>query len=350
MEADYPRLLHVVVGHGLRTYFRNAVRSVRAVCPDGHVLVIDNASPDPGLRDDLRRLADGDPLMDVIFRQENDAGANAKVGSLYAAYETAFEYALARGFELLHLVQSDFQVLWWDEELVARAMEIFRSRPRCVNIQLQVFSRDMLLTDETEPAGPGGLIRLRKYGLTDTGLYHLGRWRERAMRFGPTETGHAGRYLAEGLEVILHPWPCDVPIPWPAVVRDGAEHGRQVTAGEPFLIKPLPAERIAWLKGQQGRAWREDLCVPWGWACLTPMWATDLRSIDYWVLRYRDARRNGIRNLLPRPELRGVAPGSWPRVAIQRRYSPSLFELFIACPARHIVQTARSRAGRAGRR
>ena len=43
-----PRVLHVVVGYGLRTYFLNAVRSVLATAPADPLLIIDNASPDDG--------------------------------------------------------------------------------------------------------------------------------------------------------------------------------------------------------------------------------------------------------------------------------------------------------------
>ena len=52
-------------------------------------------------------------------------------------------------------------------------------------------SRDMTLGDDfAETPGPDGLRALRWYGLTDTGLYHLGRWRAWGMRFGPTEREH----------------------------------------------------------------------------------------------------------------------------------------------------------------
>jgi hypothetical protein len=333
-----PKVLHAVVGHGLATYFLNAVRSVRAVSPGDHVLVIDNASPDPALRAELKRIADADELIDVIFRSENDTRRSGKVGSLYAAYETAFDYAIARGFDLLHLVQGDFQVLWWDTELVAKAMEIFDSHQRCVNIHTQIFSRDLQLTDDVDASGASGPARLCKYGLTDTGLYHLGRWRAMGMRFGPTEQAHAKRYLSDGFEVLCHPWPTDAPIPWPAVMRNGVQRGREVVTGKPFLIMPLSDEQIAQVKTESAGAWREDLCIPWGWACATPMWATDLDSIDYWVMRYRDARKNGIRHLFPRLELRGVDPGARRKLIGGYRYRPSAFRLFVVCPARYATQ------------
>jgi hypothetical protein len=333
-----PKVLHVVVGHGLATYFLNAVRSVRAMSPGDHVLVIDNASPDPALRAELKRIADADELIDVIFRPENDTRQNGKVGSLYAAYEIAFGHAIAKGFDLLHLIQGDFQVLWWDTDLVVRSMEIFDLHPRCVNIQMQIFSRDMQLTDDVDASDANGLARLRKYGLTDAGLYHLGRWQAGDMYFGPSERDHARRYLDDGLEVLCHPWPTDAPIPWPAVVRGGAQRGREVVTGKPFLIRPLSGEQIARIKTGPGGAWREDLCIPWGWACATPMWATDLDSIDYWVMRYRDARKNGIRHLFPRLELRGVDPGARRKLIGGYRYRPSAFRLFVVCPTRYVVR------------
>jgi hypothetical protein len=335
MNDGAPRVLHVVVGYRLGRYFLNAVRSVRATAPGDPLLIVDNASPDPGLREALERITEQDALADVIFRAENDVGQNRKVGSLYAAYEAAFEYAATRKFDYLHLIQGDFQMLWWDRDLVARAAGIFASHPRCVNISMRANLRDMTLGEDlTDPPGPDGLRMLRWYGLTDTGLYHLGRWRAWGLRFGPSEREHARRYLDEGLEVVCHPWPTDVPIPWPAVIRDGMQRGRPVVTGKPFLIKPLPAAEISRLKSAGEDVWLEDVCVPWGWACVTPMWATDLDSIDYWVMRYRDAKANGIRHLLPRLERRGIDRAGVRNPWYRYRYRPSLFQLFVACPAR----------------
>ena len=339
-----PRVLHVVVGYRLGSYFLNAVRSVRAAAPGDPLLIVDNASPDAELRNELERIRDQDALVDVIFRAENNVGQNRKVGSLYDAYEAAFDHAITRQFDYLHLVQSDFQMLWWDSDVVARSADIFAGHSRCVNISMRADSRDITLGDDlADPPSPDGLRLLRWYGLTDTGLYHLGRWRDWDMRFGPSEREHARRYLDEGLEVVCHPWPTDVPIPWPAVVRNGIERGRQVVTGKPFLIKPLSAAEVGRLKGAQG-VWLEDMCVPWGWACATPMWVTDLDSIDYWVMRYRDAKTNGIGRLLPRLERRGIDPAGHRQLISRYQYRPSLFQLFVACPARYAArQLLRSR-------
>ena len=329
-------MLHVVVGHGLPRYFLNTLHSVRATAPDDHLLVIDNASPDAGLRQELRRIAEEDDQVDLILRSANDLTHNRKVGSLYDAYQVAFDQAIARGFDLVHLLQGDFQMLWWDAELVRKSLDIFNSNPQCVNMLMQFLSRDNKLTDALVISSTDGLARLSKYGLCDTGLYHLGRWQARSMRFGIAEQDHGKRYLNEGLEVLCHPWPTDAPIPWPAVIRNGVQRGREVATPKPFLLRSLPPEEIARVKGATWMVWLEDVCIPWGWACLTPMWVTGLDSMDYWALRYRDARRNGLRHLLPRLDLRGMDNGGHRKRIMP--YRPSLFRLLFAAPVREALR------------
>jgi hypothetical protein len=338
-EVSHSRVLHVVVGHGLPTYFLNTVRSVRATAPGDPVLVVDNASPQAALRSALKQLADADPMVDLILRPTNELQQNRKVGSLYTAYRIAFEYAIDRNFDLLHLLQGDFQQLWWDEDLVRKSAALYTANANCVNIMTQFLSRDLMLTGELL-TGTGGLTKLRNYGLTDTGLYHLGRWRERGMRFGASEREHARRYLDQGHEVLCHPWPADAPIPWPAVIRNGRQRGREVVTGHPFLLKPLSAAGVSAVKGAEGRVWLEDVCVPWGWACATPMWVSGLDSIDYWVLRYRDARKNGLGHLLPRLELRGLDRRA---LVNAHRYRPSPFGLFVGAPVREVLRRLKGR-------
>ena len=331
------QVLHVAVGHGLPTYFMNAVRSVRAIAPNDQLLIIDNASPNEQLLDNLRQLADEDDQINVIFRTANDVQRNRKVGSLYAAYEIAFSYALVRGFDLLHLVQADFQMLWWDEDVVKKANDIYAAHPRCVNIFMQFLQRNKMLTDDLVTSDKCELTKLRRYGLTDTGLYHLGRWEAMGMQFGTSEQSHATRYLHEGFEVLCHPWPTDAPIPWPAVIRKGVQQGKEIIMRKPYLLRPLLPEEVACLKVAPDPPWLEDVCIPWGWVCLTPMWTTDIDSIDYWVGRYRDAMKKGIRSALPRLELRGVGKEDLMRLT-KYQCRPSLFRLFFIVPVREIVR------------
>ena len=331
------KVLHVIVGHGLPTYFVNAVLSVRSSAPHDRLLVIDNASPDRELREKLSWIADHDDNIDIVLRSENDVRQNRKVGSLYSAYEIAFAHAIAEGFDLLHLIQGDFQVLWWDGDFVAKANEIFASHTSCVNILTQFLPCSKAFTDELQISGADGLMRLRNYGITDTGLYHLARWKARSVQFGQFERSHGKQYLSEGLEVICHPWPTDAAIPWPAVMRNGVRKGREAATTRPYLLRPLTAQRKEDVKASPGPVWLEDVCIPWGWVCLTPMWTTDVNSIDYWVGRYRDARKNGIRSAFPRLELNGVDRADLRRV-MTYRYRPSLFRLTVVAPVRHVAR------------
>jgi hypothetical protein len=341
VRGSAPTMLHVVVGHGLPRYFLNCIESVRATAPQDRVLVIDNASPDSSLRSALKQMADKDEMIDLVLRSSNES-QNRKVGGLYDAYKIAFEYAVAEQFDLLHVLQGDFQMMWWDDELIEKSLNLYAAHPSCVNIQMQILSHDKKLTDELIPMDDG-LLKLRKYGLTDTGLYHLGRWTEREMRFSPDEQGHSRYYLDKGLEVLCHPWPTDAPIPWPAVVRNGIQRGREVATDEPFLLRPLHAEDIAFVKESAGEAWLEDICIPWGWVCATPMWVSGLDSIDYWVLRYRDAKENGLRHILPRVELRGVADEKKPAAVWSYPYRPPLADLLLGAPTRELARRWRNR-------
>jgi hypothetical protein len=339
--GNVPRVLHVVVGHGLPAYFLNAVCSIRATAATDPVLIIDNASPQAGLKAELGRIADADPNCELILRSVNEL-RNRKVGGLYDAYALAFELAVEREFDLLHLLQGDFQMMWWDDDIVKKATEIYSSNPNCVNIQMQILSRDRKATDDLVTTD-SGLVKLRSYGLTDTGLYHLGRWRELGMHFCESEQMHAKKYLAEGMEVVRHPWPTDAPIPWPAVIRNGEQQGKEVVTHKPFLLRPLSAEQVAYLKDSPAEAWLEDTCIPWGWACATPMWVSDLNSIGYWVLRYRDAKANGLTHILPRLERRGVTRADRRPLTRLYRYRPSVFRLFILAPAREAIRMLKQR-------
>src|SRR5271165_3974124 len=306
-----PRVLHVLVGHGLPRYFLNGARSIRATAREDHLLIVDNASPNAGLKKALAELAERDDKVDVIFRTVNDVAVNGKVGSLYSAYNAAFEYASVRDYELVHLVQGDMQTLWWDEDVVCKALELYAAHPKCVNILTMLLPRDNLLMEDIVESTTAGIFKVRNYGLVDTGLYDLARWREWEMAFGNAEMEHGKRYLDAAFEVLCHPWPTDAPVPWPPVIRRGVQRGREVTTQEPYLLKPLSADEIMLVK-ERDRTWLEDVCIPWGWMCLTPMWVTGLESIDYWVLRYRDARRHGLTHFLPRVESRGLEKGKSP--------------------------------------
>jgi hypothetical protein len=333
------RVLHAIVGHKLPVYFLNAINSVRLMTADDDILVVDNASNMPALAREMRSIAEHEPRVSLLLRDTNDVARNGKVGGLYDAYAEVVEYALDRGYDYLHIIQHDMQMVWWDETVTARAREIFAQYPECVNIATLAPARHLALCDAFEQVKPK-LVRVKGYGLTDTGLYDLAKWRARGMRFGESETAHSQQYLREGLRVFWHPLPTVAYIPWPAVVRSGRVIGREVRPRHQFLLRPLTDAEISQVKESTESVWLEEVGIPWGWTCLMPYWTTDLRTILFWVYRYRDLRARGLKAALPRWQRAGLPAGGSLR-GVQRAPRFGLWQVLAGSVAHRLRQAVR---------
>jgi hypothetical protein len=318
VTIDSPcRVLHAVVGHKFPVYFTNAVNSVLLMTGGDDIIVVDNASNLPKLIQELQSIADKEQRVRLLLRDTNDISRNAKVGGLYDAYNEVVSYALEQGYDYLHIMQNDMQMLWWDDSIMRRAREIYAENPECVNICMSALSLYSTLAGDLEYVKPK-LVLPQDYGLTDSGLYDLARWRKLDMRFMDSEKAHSQKYLSEGLRVFYHPLPTVAFIPWPAVVRRGRVVGREPQSPQQFLLRPLTPGEITHVKEATEPVFLENVAIPWGWTCLTPYWITDLRTIDYWVYWYRDIRRRGLRAAWPRWERRGLPAGASLR-HVQRR-------------------------------
>lgn len=335
------RVLHAIVGHKLPVYFSNSVRSVLLMAPGDDILIVDNASGSPALSRELELIIAHESRAKLIVRESNDISRNAKVGGLYDAYNEIMSYALDGGYDYLHIMQHDGQIVWWDSSIIQTAQEIFENNLECVNIITQALPRHMTLTDELEYVKPK-LVKLRHYGLTDTGIYCLARWRAADMRFGDSEVAHAREYFEQGLRVFCHPLPTVAHVPWPAVVRGGRTKGREVQLRHQFLIRPLNTNEIARVKESVDPVWLEDVCIPWGWKCLMPFWVTDQRSMDNWYLmyRYREMRISGLRAALPRWDRRGLDPGA-PILMAQRRPRFWIWQVTVLPPSYTLLRRLR---------
>jgi hypothetical protein len=331
------RVLHAIVGHKLPGYFINSINSVLLMAENDDIIVVDNASSLPALTRELQSIAEREPRVHLLLRSTNDLTRNSKVGGLYDAYNEVTDYALGRGYDYLHIIQHDMQMVWWDDTIIARATEIFMEYPECVNVCTLALARDLALSGGLEYVKPK-LVELTYYGLTDTGLYDLAKWRARGMRFGESEQAHSQQYREEGHRVFCHPLPTVAFLPWPAVVRSGRVVGREIHTRQQFLLRPLTDSEIERVKESTEQVWLEDVGIPWGWTCLTPYWTTDLRTITYWVYRYRDIRDRGLRAAWPRWQRAGLAPGA----AIRRVQRVPRFGLWqvLAGPAWHGLRRA----------
>jgi hypothetical protein len=331
------RVLHAIVGHKLPVYFINAVNSVLLMAESDDIIVVDNASGLPTLIGELESIAERAPRVSLLLRSTNDITRNSKVGGLYDAYNEVVDYALGRGYDYLHIIQHDMQMVWWDETIITRAEEIYAEYPECVNIATTALASDLALSGGLAYLKPK-LVQFDQYGLTDTGLYDLAKWRARGMRFGDSEQAHGQQYRAEGLRVLCHPLPTIAFVPWPAVVRSGQVVGREIQLRQQFLLRPLTEGEIGQVKESTGPVWLEQVAIPWGWTCLMPYWTTDLRTITYWVYRYRDIRAHGLRAAWPRWQRAGLAPGASIR-GLQRAPRFGLWQV-LAIPAWHALRKA----------
>ena len=329
------RLLHVIVGHKFPNYFENAVKSVLRMTQDDDILVIDNASGEPEIIQRLQAIANGESRIQLKLRTTNDISRNSKVGGLYDAYNEAMVYALDHGYNYVHIMQHDMQMLWWDEVVMRRAREIFAEYPECVNIQMLIHYRLIQLSDNLDYLKPK-LMFYTRYGLTDTGLYDMAKWRAQDMRFSDSEQAHAREYLQKGLRAFCHPLPTVAPIPWPAVVRSGKIVGQEIELRQEFLLRPLSSSEIARVKESVGPVWLEDVCIPWGWTCLTPYWVSDLRSINYLVCLYRSIRVHGLHAAWPKWERRGLSAGPSLR-SVQRQPRFGMLSV-ITVPIWHLLR------------
>jgi len=110
---------------------------------------------------------------------------------------------------------------------------------------------------------------------------------------------------------------------------------------ERFILKPLSPTEIAKIKVPGNQSWLEDVAVPWGWICLTPYWTTGVNSMDYWVMRLTDARRNGLFGAIPRLQLRGVSSKGQSRLP-RFDYCLPLFGLLVREPLREVNRRVRA--------
>ena len=302
---DEGSILHVVVGHGLPTLFLNTVRSFREVCPTSALLVIDNGSPQAGLRRALEERAAREPQTEARAARHERAGER-EGGRAVRRLPAGLRLAAGEGFRYVHLLQGDMQCMWWDRDARAKLAELYHRHPACVNVHTRALSSDRTLMGDLVVDVLSGDATLPGYGMTDTGMVDLRRWEEHGMRFLRSEEETAALAAAKGLEVVVSPWPTEVPVPWPAVVRSGRQVGREVQAGKPLLCRPLGHADVAAIKAAAYPVAWEEMCVPWGWSCLAPMSETDLSNWYYLNYRRRAVQRHGWRAGRPRWVVRGL--------------------------------------------
>lgn len=326
------RVLSVLVCHNFFYYLRNTLESLLEYFPLGDVLVVDNGSTNSQLIEYLKSKEVSEPRLKVVFRGENSP--LKKVGSLYEAYNLAIDHAIDQEYDYLQLMNDDAQYMWDDKQILDKVDDIFRTRTQVFNVSTLflrlVHSHNLERRLKIDP-GSLGYLSLH-HGLADDGFFSVKTLVETQFRFLNTEIQHAKLMHDLGYHRYSMRDPVIAFIPWPATRRRGKIIGKEAPPRERYYLKPLDKGQITALQARpiQEFPYQEDYCFPWGYACLSPIWATN-PSIEY--LETLTTRRLDAKKpiLIPHFELRGMAPtaGSLPLIRnaarIFRDHEPSLF-------------------------
>ena len=304
------RILNVVFSFNRGPLLANCVKSIRRFDPGSQIVVLDDDSDDPETRRVLERIAKTDGVV-----LETGATDKAHHGNLYANMNRAVKLAAARGFDLVHFIQDDMQLVWRRPDLAEHVEAIFESDERAYQVQVHFVKR--LGKSEVEPARKPRAYRVRTIG-GDLGVFHVRRILERGLEFGPSEREWAERAARLGGEVYATADPVIARIPWPRSARFGQMRGSTIRARSDLLLRPLDASAVRGLVSRDPveRPWGEDWIAPWGWSCWQPYHHD--ASVAGWLQAIARAawKQRSLRGLWPRRVIE-------PRVTRGRSLSPA---------------------------
>jgi len=286
--------------------------------------------------------------LDRVFLRfiDHDYSGSGKVGSLYNAYNQLMGECKTSGYKYLNLMQSDFQLLWWDGEIVNHYLEIFQEFPNALQIntgfvrqgsQPDVFRNRFHLREL--PSG-GRIPFVSAYGICDWGFLHL----ERIFRCGLTWSGNesmmAYSLSQKGFVLPLSRIPCVAPIPWPAVIRNGKQRGKMIKRSEELLLRPKQNNALSSLKKLKNEPlWQEEWITSWGWWSMQPTWATEFTP-EYFVIRQNNTNNRELQSISWSKY--GKADSLLPPLLAQRRPTYTdickVYLRFVYCGLKNVVR------------
>jgi hypothetical protein len=286
-----PKIVHLVVGYGFESYTINAVESVLSHTNDDNIILASTGGP----FDRLLQAYSGNPRISLIQLQHRQAG---KTGSLYHAYSAGLDIAQSLSACYLNIVQNDMQLLWWDDEILSRYLDIFESVDNCLFVQTG-FVRfgshpdiyDERLLPETTRSGHAFHVD-RTNGWSDWGLFDLNRLKKYSITLDGYEHSLSARLRHLGFVTPYPNIPITAPIPWPATIRGSLILGKELEyKGTPFLA-PRRADALHLLKTKRhDTLFQEDWIVSNNWWSLEPIWATDPNPEYITIRRQLDSSR-----------------------------------------------------------
>ena len=290
---------HAIVGWNQIEYLANAIDSVLNCRAEGDDVFVYVTGGDPADHGVIKKKFDKSARVFLRFIDHDHSGS-AKVGSLYCAYNKLMDECKASGYKYLNLIQSDFQLLWWDAQIIQHYMDIFQLFENALQINTgfvrrgshpTVFDdrfdyRDLPLGDQ--------IPFVSAQGIGDWGFLHLERVIQSKLTWSGTESSMASNLARQGFVLPFSRIPCAAPIPWPAVIRNGEELGSQVKRSEKLLLRPKRDNALACLKMlKAGPLWQEEWVTSWGWWSMQPTWATEFTP-EFFSIQSRNSKNTKL--------------------------------------------------------
>jgi len=278
------KVAHGIVGWNYVDYLSNAIDSI--ICyriSDEPLFVIITG----GKSEDFDLIVDKYKHTTKVYISEihHDSQYASKTGSLYHGYNQLFAQVKNNGFQYLNLIQSDIQLLWWDQEIIAHYIMIFENFKNSIQVYTGFPKRGtnpgVYKTDLRDyKILQGNVVIHFQVGLSDWGFFDLDRWSARDLSWSGTEESMSADAHKKGIVSPLSRIPCAADIPWPAVIRGGCEIGTPIKRTEMLLVKGAYEDALIKLKATKtGALWAEDWVKSWGWWALEPTWNTEFTFV-----------------------------------------------------------------------
>lgn len=294
------QILHVVVGAGLKHYFRNALQSVLEETPDD-VFVIYNAISRKDTVD-IGGLENSFPNRIVGFHLRDNTG-DEKVGGLYAAYNLALDFAQDK-YDYVSFIQGDMQMMQWPHDAVQKLKVIFEPQSNSTKVFSVTTALDCFGKFYNAPVntgkseGPNEILPAGKApalgAVADVAVYWMDRVASENFRFSGTEEALSKQMAKRGysqgkLDGVLLAF-----VPWPAVVRKSEVMGDEFSPpeGERILKLSSANDRIPGTVTNSG--YQENYVVPNGYRTLFPYWPTGVENKKWVLRRWRVTQALGI--------------------------------------------------------
>ncbi|BCJ90054.1 hypothetical protein IZ6_07890 [Terrihabitans soli] len=202
-------------GHTLQL----CLESVRAMAPGFKTAVYDDASDDP---ETLRVIERSRPLLYADFTNPRPKDGR-RHGNLYENIQAAMDFARARGFRYLFMLQDDMQfVRPLSEPVLQQYSEIFASDEKVIQVDPRFLRRgnyDIVVHNGAYRHGP-------ETSYSDVGITHLDRLHDIDWRMLDSEQLNKKR-LAELGRMRLFPFsPIVMHVPFPTLFRRGRQRLR----------------------------------------------------------------------------------------------------------------------------